>query len=193
MSACASYHPKSVSLWMHNGLHWQSTAWGSFLPPCVQTEPCLLKPDQYKGLFIPQRKKNKKKLPSTPAEHRYVNREMKNFEINTFIIDWSGPGQQANMFYTNTWTSCLETWLDVHRRMSTCVTMSTWRISSCLWVQVRSQLKVMSQVPSIEETLHSFTCRFIHSCIGCEFWREASKAQETFGAWNWFDFQEHLI
>ncbi|KAG8008716.1 Tumor necrosis factor receptor superfamily member 16, partial [Nibea albiflora] len=46
---------------------------------------------------------------------------MKNFEINTFIIDSSGGGQQANMSYTNTWTSCLNGESRRAQRISACL------------------------------------------------------------------------
>lgn len=41
----------SIHIWMHNGLHWQSSARGS----------ALCKPDQYKGQF------NSPKVPTSPA------------------------------------------------------------------------------------------------------------------------------
>ncbi len=51
----------SVSLWMYNRLHWQSAAWGSFLPLCLKLIWSIQRS------FHPP-----KKVPSVSAKHQYA-------------------------------------------------------------------------------------------------------------------------
>lgn len=157
LSKCTCFmSAKSVCVWMHNGLHWQSTARGSFLPLCGKPSAHI------RSIQRPVHPPLKKWSLQGLLDVSMSTEKGKTLEsiLSLLIQLW-----QANMFCTGI---ILNGSADVAGyttkiSISTRAFTMTWSWD-CLWVQVRAQLKGDATSSSTGET-HSSIHPFTHSFI----------------------------
>lgn len=88
---------KSVSLWMHNGPHWQSTARGSFYPCVLNSTVSALNRINTKACSP------FKKVLAMPAAHQYGNGVTTTLKSILLLLMQQG---QPSMFCKYKWTPC---------------------------------------------------------------------------------------